>query len=306
MLRAMRSHHVLQFLAFFLGCGLVGINEVVEQFIHASHIACHTVLQHIVCIGLEAQQLGNLTTQVDDALTYLEIIAIVVVNALSILGHIHLLAQLALGAVGHERRIRWEVESEHPTFFPLCLGFGSSSLDRCIGQAFELSLISDMQGIGFVLLQQVLRKLQTQHTGLFCELTQFVLALLIEQCTTTHKTVVAVVKQSFLLFCQKTMMAMHMFHTCKEFLIEAHIIGMFCQDGLHLLCQGVHLVVGLSTQQIEENGRHAIQQVIIPLRIIILVNDGIIEGGLLWIVNRFLYQFVITTNTFHKGLFIVL
>ena len=34
--------------------------------------------------------------------------------------------------------------------------------------------------------------------------------------------------------------------------VQSYVVGMLCQDGLHLLCQSIHLVIGLCTQQVEE------------------------------------------------------
>ena len=175
-------------------------------------------------------------------------------NTLCVLGHIHLATKFATGAIGHEGRIRGEVEREHPTLLALCLSLGGSSLASRIGQSVEIGLVCDMQGIGLVFLEQVLRELQTQHASLLSELTQAFLSFLVEQGTTAHKAVVTVVEQALLLLRQQTMVTVYVLHTPKEFFVEAHIIGMLREDGLHLLCQGVHLVVGLGTQQIEEDG----------------------------------------------------
>ena len=59
----------MQFFALLDGCGLVGVDEVVQQPIDAAGVRGHATFQHVVGIGLIAQQLGNLATQIDESLT---------------------------------------------------------------------------------------------------------------------------------------------------------------------------------------------------------------------------------------------
>ena len=163
-----------------------------------------------------------------------------------------------------------------------------------------------MQGEGFVLLKQVLRELQRQDAGLLGKLAQLLLACLVEQGTTTHKTVVAVVKQHPLLRCQLAVVTMHILDTLKQLLVQSYVIGMLRQYGLHLLSQSVHLVVGLSTQQVKKHRRHTVQQVVITIRLILFTDNSIVEGGLLGVVDGLLYLLVVTTDALHEGFLIVL
>ena len=89
---------------FFSG-GHVGGDEIVEEFIDVADVASHTVLHHVVSVGLMAQELCQFTTQIDQALADLEVVLRIVVDALRILGHIHLLAQVATRAVSHKGRV---------------------------------------------------------------------------------------------------------------------------------------------------------------------------------------------------------
>ena len=98
------------------------------------------------------QQLSQFATQVDESLTYLEIILGIIVDTLRILSHIQLAAQFALGAVGHKGRIRGEVECKYPPLFLLFLGCQSCRLASSIGKAIKLSLVGNMQCKGLVLL----------------------------------------------------------------------------------------------------------------------------------------------------------
>ena len=99
------ASHLFDGSHFFLGCGLIGLDEVVEQFIDIAHITCHAVFQHIVGIGIMPQELGQFTTQVNDPLAYLKVVLRIIMDTLGILGHVQLATKLALGAVGHEGQV---------------------------------------------------------------------------------------------------------------------------------------------------------------------------------------------------------
>ncbi len=87
---------------FLLSGGFVGGDEIVEELVDVADIAGHTVLHHVVGIGLMAQKLCQFATQIDQALTDLEVVLRIFMDALRILSHIHLLTQVATGAVGHK------------------------------------------------------------------------------------------------------------------------------------------------------------------------------------------------------------
>ena len=87
-----------------------------------AHITCHAALQHIVGIGFMTQQLGHLTTEVDQPLADLEIVLRIVMDALRVLRHIELTAQLTLGAIGHEGRVAGEIKRKDPSFLLLLTG----------------------------------------------------------------------------------------------------------------------------------------------------------------------------------------
>ena len=204
------------------------------------------MLEHVVGIGVEAQQLCQLASQVDESLAYLEVVGIVVVYALGIASHIHLLAELALCRVSHEGREDRKVEGEDPSFLLLFLGILLGCSNGSLGQSVELSLVGDMQLEGFVFLEQVLRELQGEHACLLGELAQFLLAFLIEQGTAAYKTIIACIEQHLFLGIQLAVgMVVYELDAFEEFLVQGDIVGMLGKDGAHLLCQGFHLVAGL-------------------------------------------------------------
>ena len=148
--------HLLNGSHLFHGRRLVSDDQVVEQFIDIAHIACHAMFQHVVGIGLVTQQLCQFATEVDQALTNVEVVLAIIVDTLRVLGHIHLTAQVALRGIGHEGRVRGEVEGEHPTLLVHLLGRQGCCLTGCRRQTVELRLIGDMKREGFVLLQEIL------------------------------------------------------------------------------------------------------------------------------------------------------
>ena len=148
-----------QFALLFQCSGTVGIYQVVEQTVDTLHIARHAVFQHIVGIGLESQQLCYLAAQVHQSLADVQVVGIIVVYALRVLRHIHLPAQFTLRAVGHKRRVRGEVEGEHPSVQLPLSGLQSGGVNSRLWQAVQLLLVRDVQHEGFVFLQHVLREL---------------------------------------------------------------------------------------------------------------------------------------------------
>ena len=147
---------LVQFLSFFLRCGFVGINKVVEQMIYIATVRCHATLQYIVCIGLISQQLGNLATQVDESLTYLEVVLAIIVCTLGITSHIHLFTKLTLCRVGHKGRVAGHVEGEYPSLFTLFLCSECCCFSCCLWQTIQLCFIGDVQLESLILFQQVL------------------------------------------------------------------------------------------------------------------------------------------------------
>ena len=235
-------------------------------------------------------------------------------------GHVELLAQFALGRIGHERRIRRIVESEEPAFpcfsipafrfdlrpFSLCLfPCQCRSLAGGVGQSVQLGLVGDVEREGFVLFQQVLRKLQTEHRGLLRQLAQSLLARLVQQGARAHKAFVAVVQEPLLFRSQSAVVQVYVAYALKQARVQSYVVRMLRQHGLHPLRQSIHVVISLCRQQVEEHRRHPAQQVVVAL-VLLSVDDGIVESRLLGIVDDFLYLFVVTADTLHEGLLEVL
>ena len=75
-----------------------------------------------------------------------------------------------------------------------------------------------------------------------------------------------------------------------------------CQEGLHLLGKGVHFVVCLCTQKIEESVGDTVEQTIIE-RVVVGVEDGVLKRGLLWIVDGLLHLFLVPAYAFNESFF---
>ena len=298
--------HPPQLLPLFQRSWLIGRNQVVQQLVDTSHAARHAVLQHVVGVGLAAQQLGRLAAQVNKSLADIEVVLRVVVNTHRVARHVHLLAQLTLCRVCHERRVRGHVECKHPALQTALLRRLCSRLARRLGQSVELGLVGQVQRISLLLLQQVLLELQPQHRSLLRQLAQPLLSRLVEQGAATHEPVVARVEQHLLLGRQPAVVAVYVLDAFKQPLVQADVVGMLRQNRRHLLRQRVHVVVRLSRQQVEEHSRRASQQVVVVVLLVVHRDDCVIERWLLRVVDNLVYLLVIAAYALHEGFLEVL
>ena len=172
-----------QFVALLYCRRLVGIYKLIEQVIDILGVARHALLQHIVGIGLEAQELCHLAAQVDQSLAYLEVVSLVLVCALGVARHIQLLAQRAVLGILHEGTVGRAVEGDNPSLLATLLSRLARRLYLGVGQSVEVFLVGYVQGERLILFQHILRELQREHTRLLSECAQAFLALLVEQCT---------------------------------------------------------------------------------------------------------------------------
>ena len=294
-----------QFLALLDSSGLIGVNQVVQQLIDITCIRSHTTLQHVVGISLVSQQLCYLAAQVNQSFANRQVVFLVVVRTHGVARHVELFSQLPLRGIGHEGRVGGHIQGEHPSLLSHLLRCQGGGFTGCLRQSVQLCLVGDVQVECLVLLQQVLRELQAQHGGLLRQFPQFLFSCLVEQGTATYESLVAVVEQHLLLGSQLAVVQVYLADSLKQAWVQPYIVGMLCQDGLYLLCQRIHLVVGLSTQQVEEHGAHARQQVIVAL-ILLRVDDGVVEGRLLRVVDSLFYLLVVAADAFHEGFLVVL
>ena len=102
------------------------------------------MLEHIVGIGVKAEQLCYLAAQIHDALADLEVVLWIVVSTLGVLCHIQLLAEVTLCGVGHERRVAGVVEGEDPAFHVFFFRVLCCCLHGGVGQSVELCFVGDV------------------------------------------------------------------------------------------------------------------------------------------------------------------
>ena len=119
--------------------------EVVHEAAQVRQVLCHTVGQHIVAIGVVAKQPCLLGAQFDDTADDLVVVVPVATIADGPIGAVHLLAQVAAVAVGHEGDVRRSCEGEEPAVEPfgggLLMGGGAYGL----GQPFKVGLVGEVQ-----------------------------------------------------------------------------------------------------------------------------------------------------------------
>ena len=205
------------------------------------------MLHHVIGKGTITQKLCHLTTEIDKPPAYLEVVRRIVIYTECVTGHVEFFAQFTLRAVHHKRSVARCIQSEYPSLLSVLF----CSLVRCFPcrfrQTVKLFFIQDVQRIGLVLLQQVLRELQRKHGGLFREPAQTVFPCLIQQCTAAYETVVAVLQQPVLLRCQLTMVLVYIFDTLEQLGVQADIVAMPGEYRAHLLSQSIHLIIGFGT-----------------------------------------------------------
>ena len=235
------------------GGGLVSVDELVEQFVHAFPVAGHAAFEHVVGVSLVSKQLRNLASEVYEPFAYPAVVLAVAVACHGVLGHIHLSAQFSLGGICHEWVVAREVKREHPSFLFLLLCCLCGSLACRFWQSVELLLVGDVQLESLVFLQHVLRELQREHPGFLCQLSELFLALVVQQCTAAHQSLVCVFKQDLFLWREAAVVAVYVFDSLEKHRVESHIVGMLCQHGLYFLCQCVHLVVGFGAHEVVES-----------------------------------------------------
>ena len=164
-------------------------------------------------------------------------------------GHVELLSQFTASRVGHERAVRRRIERNHPTLASVFLCRHGRSFASRLGQPVKVVFIGQVQLKRLVLLQYILRELQRQQAGLLCKLSQLGFPVLVKQRAAAHKSVVAVVEQPLFLRRQFAVMLIHLFRAFKKLPVQRNVVGMFREQGAHLLSQLVQLVVGLCAEQ---------------------------------------------------------
>ena len=227
-------------------------------------------------------------------------------RALRVACHIHLLPEVALGGVGHERVVTREVEREEPPLLTVVLGGFSCRFNGRWGESFELLLVAEKKFESLVLLQQILRELQREHAGFFRELAQPGFPLVVQQGSTAHEALVAFLQKGVLLGSKLTVVLVDILVAFEETLVQGYIIRVFGEDGTHLLGQGIEVVAGLCAEHAREDIRHPVEEVVVMLAFRgVHMDDGILESGCRRVVDNLVDFLIVAAYTFHESLLVV-
>ena len=111
-----------------------------EQFAGRLGRAGHLLGQHVIGIGVVAEQAGFFEPQADEIVDDLLVVVRIVVVAARNIGFIELLAQFAFGRVGQKRNAAWAVERDRVFVLQSQLqGFLAGRVAHIVGEAAELA-----------------------------------------------------------------------------------------------------------------------------------------------------------------------
>ena len=159
--------------------------------------------------------------------------------------------------------------------------------------------IGDVQLVIICLLELILTELKSKLGKLCLYGGKSLLVLLAEQCTAANKCVVCILQKLALLVVQPFLVFPYMLDA-KEELLVVHDAGIvFGEHGRKFLCQCLHLVVGIGTDQVEEKTGCALQQ--FPCS----WGNSILKGWYLRVVDDGSHCFVFLSHAFNDGRFIV-
>ena len=288
------------FLQFATGGGEVGLQEVVEEVLDVGRVLCHAALEDEVGKGLVAEDVGQLTAQVDDARDEGQVVVVAFVGAEGHVGHVHLLAQLAVVGIGHEGAVTGALQCEDPSLESGLAGCLGCCIALALGQSGELRRVGDVEAEGVGVAEHVLLELQGHLAQFHLQLGEALLVGVAEQGSVAHEGLVHVVEQGGLLGVEWAVVVVYGLDAQPEVGVEHHAVAVLGQDGGHLLCQGVHLVVGVGTDEVEE-GVGDLRQGAVALGY-----DGVLEGGGFGILRDALYVGHVALHAFHHGSFVVL
>ena len=97
------------------------------------------------------------------------------------------------------------------------------------------------------------------------------------------------------------MVVVHSFDAPEQAFVQHDVVGVFGEDGRHLLCQRVEEVCGFGTEQVEEDGGHPVKELSASFHCL----DGVGEGGRIGVVDNALYFLVFLFDAFAHGWLVV-
>ena len=233
---------------------LIGLQQVVQQFIDVLFVLRHAVAQHTGRIVLVTHQVRQLQAGVHDILHHLTVVQITL-RGFGVVGHIELLAQRTVLGILHERGVAWVGQVEDPTRHVVVLRLLRRSLNDGRRQAGQIRRIGDGQFIGVRGVQDILPILQRQEGQAFAELAELLLALLRKRRTVLLERFIGLRQQHLLLRRQpqRILLQVNRLDPLEQGSVQRHVIGVLRLQRRDLLGEAVHRGAGLGLQQIVEN-----------------------------------------------------
>ena len=160
-----------------------------------------------------------------------------------------------------------------------------------VGQAREFFLVfnKELEGVGC--LQVVLAELYRQFGQLYLQRRESLLCVGLERGAVPFEGFIYAVEQHLLLASEFSVMFADMLHASEQFLVEQDAVAVLGEHGRELGSQHVHLVVSMGAEQVEE----------VAFGLVIVVDDGVFEGGLVGIVCQQFDGFVLLAHAFEYG-----
>ena len=169
--------------------------EVVHETAQVRQVLRHTVGQHIVAVGVVAKQPRLLGAQFDDTADDLVVVVLIAAVADAAISAVHLLAQVAAVAVGHEGDVRRSCEGEEPAVEPFGGGFIAGGGTHRLRQAGKVGLVGEVQRPLVEVGQGILAETQFQFAQLLLVVSIALLFLALQRHSVPHKPLEGVVKQ---------------------------------------------------------------------------------------------------------------
>ena len=192
------------------------------------------------------------------------------------------------------------MERKEPALLARLPGRLCRCLQGRVGQSLEFLGRGDMEREFVGVLELVLLELQRQHAQFLHELAEAHLLVLRERSPVALETLIEVVQQPLILHVKAQALVLDSLDALEVAFVEHDVLGVLREQGLHLLCQRIHLVVGMGTEQVEERRGDPFQGAVIE-RV-----DGVLERRRFGIVQDALQVSILAAHALEHGLLVVL
>ena len=210
----------------FLDLGLCGrkrrFQEFLNELVDSLRILRHPFLKRIVGIGLVAKDIRYLQARFGYLAAEFDV-AVLPFRGPCVVGHPHLLTQVAACAVLHERTVARSRKVERPTLHFLGLGRLHGSLTHEIRKSLKVSLIGKVQRESVGRGQHVLPILEGQQGELLAELAVGLLVLRTEVGSAAHERLPGLLQKPRLIRLQPLCALVHGLDTGEQRLVQRDV-----------------------------------------------------------------------------------